>query len=76
MATISRITLEEKLGPMASKSSSGGGRKMAKPKCNISGIAKLRQDQKRDKNDFTKAAKASKAVLALPSSSSSSGMNE
>ena len=50
---------------------------MAKPKCNISGIAKLRQDQKRDKNDFTKAAKASKAVPGtIQSSSSSSGMNE
>ena len=62
---------------MASKSSGGGGRKMAKPKHNISGAAKLRQDQKRDKNDFTKAAKASKAVPGTTqSSSSSSGMNE
>jgi len=62
---------------MASKSSSGGGRKMAKPTCNIVGIAKLRQDQKRDKNDFTKAAKASKASPGTThSSSSSSGMSE
>ena len=62
---------------MALKSSGGGGRKMAKPKCNIVGIAKLRQDQKRDKNDITKDAKASKAVPGTTqSSSSSSGMSE
>ena len=60
-----------------SKSSSGGGRKMAKPKCNIVGIAELRQAQKRDKNGSTKAAKASKASPGTnQSSSSSSGMNE
>ena len=50
---------------------------MAKPKCNIVGIAKLRQAQKRNKNDSTKAAEASKAVPGTTqSSSSSSGMNE
>ena len=62
---------------MESKSSGGGGRKKAKPKSNITGIAKLSQAQKLDRNGSTKAAEASKAAPGTTqSSSSSSGMNE
>ena len=62
---------------MASKSSGGGGRKKAKPKDNLTGIALDRQAQKLDRNGSTKAAEASKAALGTTqSSSSSSGMNE
>jgi len=62
---------------MESKSSGGGGRKKAKPKDNLTGIALDRQAQKLDKNGSTKAAEASKAAPGTTqSSSSSSGMNE
>ena len=62
---------------MASKSSGGGGRKKAKPKSNITGIAKLSQAQKLDKNGSTKAAEAFKAAPSSSQSSSSSyGTNE